>query len=298
MQTTYDGTHSLIFCRQDAFRDDDTFPYGGPDVFYGGVHTWFSWGLMPSSRPYVAPPPQKTSSIDIPGANGSIDLSNIPLGMATFQNRTGSWDFYIAHDYNQETWERTYQKILQYLHGKQLAVILTDDPSYFYIGRFEVSSYESEDVCSKITISYDLYPYKRMVWTTLGDWLWDPFDFTHGIITQSMFKDLAVNSLTDTNGNWIWNDGEHNLYMNYTQDAIGSEPVKPVFIVEPNVGVAKEFQIAVHNYYKGNVRYFDLYHGVTDNPQIMFATPDPFDLTAIQVVGQGKVSIRFRPGRL
>lgn len=297
MQTAYDGSHSIIFCRPDAF-DDDTFPYGGPDEFYGGFHSWFSFGLMPSSRPFVEPPSQKTETIDIPGANGVVDLSNTPLGFATFENRSGSWDFYIAHDITDESWEVTYDKLLQNIHGKKLAVILTDDPSYFYIGRCYIQSYTSESVCSRVTIGYDLYPYKRMIWTTLGDWLWNPFDFMNGVITQSMFKDLPVNSQVDANGNWIWNDREHNIFLQYDQSAIGSEPVKPIFIVSPDVGIEKDFRIAVHNRYKGNVRYFDLQHGTTDNPQIMFATPDPFDYTLIQIVGRGTVSIKLRPGRL
>lgn len=298
MQTTYDGRHSIIFCRQDAFRDDDSFPYGGPEVFYGGVHSWKSLGLMPTSRPFVEPPPQKTDYLDIPGANGVVDLSNVPLGMATFQNRVGSWEFYIAHDVIDEPWEVTYEKLLQKLHGKQVAVILTDDPSYYYVGRTHIESYTADSVCSTVTIGYELAPYKKMVWTTLGDWLWDPFNFYTGVISQSMFKDLVVDSALDENDNWIWNDTSRNIILRYTQDIIGSEPIKPVFIVEPDPTVTKMFRIAVHNVSKGNVRYFDLQHGVTDNPQIMFATPDPFDVTLIQIVGKGTVSIRFRPGRL
>lgn len=300
MQTTYDGSHSIIFCRPEAFVDDDSFPLGGPADFYGGYHSWYSLRLVPASRPFVNPPQQKTSTLEIPGANGIIDLSNVPLGFATFQNRTGSWEFHISHDVNNMTWEEAYQDLLFKLHGKQMAVILTDDPSYFYTGRIYINAYKSDKMNSTITINYDLYPYKRMIWTTLGDWLWDPFDFYHGTIpiTQGIFKDIVVTSQVDASGNWIWNDPEHNFQHNYIPEEIGSEPVTPTIIVEPYDGITKEFQIVTHNIPKAQERYFTLQHGSNTNPQMMFATPDTFDKTAIQIVGQGTVSIRLRPGRL
>lgn len=299
MQTTYDGSHSIIFCRQEAFTDNDDFPLGGPDDFYGGYHSWYSFGLVPATRPFVNAPQQKTSTLDIPGANGSIDLSNVPLGFATYQNRTGSWEFHIAHDITGRSWEEAYQDILFKLHGKQVAVILTDDPSYFYKGRVYINQYKSDRMNSSITINYDLYPYKRMVWTTLGDWLWDPFDFYHGEvpITQGIFKDIEISSSTTASGNWDMNS-EGSFNYHYTPEEIGSEPVTPVITVTPNLGVMKPFRIAVHNRLKGNVKYFDLMNGINKNPQIMFACPDPFDHTDVIVGGQGTVSIQLRPGRL
>lgn len=300
MQTTYDGSHSIIFCRPEAFVDDDSFPLGGPADFYGGYHSWYSLRLVPASRPFVNPPQQKTSTLEIPGANGIIDLSNVPLGFATFQNRTGSWEFHIAHDVNNMTWEEAYQDLLFKLHGKQMAVILTDDPSYFYTGRIYINAYKSDKMNSTITINYDLYPYKRMIWTTLGDWLWDPFDFYHGTIpiTQGIFKDIVVDSsLLPDSSNWDLNS-EGSFNHQYTPNEIGVEPVTPTFEVEPSVGTMKEFRIAVDRKPGGNVKYFNIPHGISKNPQVMFAAPDPFSKVPFIVAGKGTVSIRLRIGRL
>ena len=306
MQTIYDGAHSIIFCRKEVFNDRDDFkihdvesdPSHSPEDFYGGFHTWWSWNLVPASRPFVAPPQQKTSTIDIPGANGVVDLSNVPLGLSTYQNRTGSWEFYIANDVNGETWEKTYMKLMACLHGKELAVILTDDPSYFYTGRITINQFKSDKMNSTITINYDLYPYKRMVWTTLGDWLWDPFDFQDGIIRSQTdyFKDLEVDTPL-VNNEWSLTQGKP-ISLTYTPELVGTEPICPKFIITPSSGVTKEFYMAIHNYEKGNVRYFHLSFSESKNPQIMIACPDFFDKTLILIGGKGYVSIQFRIGRL
>lgn len=304
MQTVYDGAHSIIFCRPEVFNDDDSFKaydqdtVHGPEDFYGGFHSWYSFGLVPSSRPFVAPPAQKVSTLEIPGANGLVDLSQVPLGLPTYSERTGSWEFHIAHDITGKEWALAYQEIMERLHGKNMAVILTDDPSYYYFGRITVNQYKSDQMNSTITLNYNLYPYKRMIWTTLGDWLWDPFDFFNGEIHQSDFKDIPCTcTQIDSQGKYILNQ-DGNIVKSYTSNYIGTEPVTPTIIVNPEDGIMLEFQMAVHNIFKGTVRYYTLQHGVNHDPQMMFAAPDFYDNTRIIIAGNGTVSIKLRPGRL
>lgn len=300
MQTTYDGKHSIIFCNPSVFNDESaTFPSGcGPDNFYGGFHSWWTFGLVPASRPFVAPPNQKTSTLEIPGANGLIDLSRVPLGLSTYGERTGSWEFHIAHDVTAETWEKTYDYLMNRLHGKEMAVVLTDDPSYYYYGRITVGSYATDKLASKITINYNLYSYKKMVWTTLGDWLWDPFDFKDGVIDQSFFKDLRTDSYDP-------NDLDA-LHITFNSNSLGTEPLTPVIFIEPDDGIVTPFKLVYHSIevYGDQSksitpqRYVTLNMGKNDNPQIMFACPEPWSETRVIVAGKGNVSFRFRPGRL
>lgn len=263
MYTTYDGSHSIII--------DD-------------IHTWEDWGLVPSSRPVVNPPSVKTNTIEIPGANGVIDLSEIPLGFPTYNNTTGSWDFNVAHDKTGLEWDQTYSLIKSYIHGKRRKVVLTDDKSYYYEGRLSVNQFKSDRYFSKITINYDLHPFKWMIWTTTEDWLWDPFDFVYGEIAQDVFKGIVVDS-DSYSGLKTWSSNE-----------IGDVPVTPTFMVESFDG--NPISIAVHNLNYGSAQYFDLEDGVTRNPLIMLACPDPTDRTRLMFKGHGKVSIDFRPGRL
>lgn len=174
------------------------------DTTEGGRNSWASWRLIPSSRPYIAPPSQKSYTQDVPYANGVIDLSELGLDDVVFENRTGSIEFTIMNnmlsgydtgkirhnDGNKMTrfsmtngtakmwdWDKTYSTIMDYMHGKTMKVVLEDDVSFYYIGRVNVSGLNSEEHYTTISIDYNVDPYKKQRFSTTEDWLWDAIDF-------------------------------------------------------------------------------------------------------------------------
>jgi len=153
-------------------------------ITFGDKNTWDEWRLVPTSRPVFNPPAQKVKTLDIPGSDGVIDLSTSLTGYPVFQNRTGSFEFIVV-DYKYWTpmrdnvndtvrdyvnddikgagfrqWHEAYSDIMNYLHGRTMRAVLEDDPDYYYEGRFTVNSWKSEKNWSKITIDYDVNPYK------------------------------------------------------------------------------------------------------------------------------------------
>lgn len=138
-------------------------------VTFGDKNTWTDWKLVPTSRPVVAPPEPKIKTVDIPGGDGVIDLTESLTGYPVFGRRTGSFEFIVLNDYHQpvdtvEEWHVTYSKIMNYLHGRQMEMSLEDDPNYWYEGRFKVDSWNSDKNYSTITISYDVEPYKWLAY--------------------------------------------------------------------------------------------------------------------------------------
>ena len=57
-------------------------------------------------------------------------------------------------------WLETYYDIADYIHGQKMRAVLEDDPHYYYEGRFSVNSWKSDKDWSKITIDYNVSPYK------------------------------------------------------------------------------------------------------------------------------------------
>ena len=153
-----------------------------------GKNTWDDWHLVPTSRPLVSAPQVKTSFIDLPGADGSLDMTTALAGRPTYNRRSGSWEFLVMNDYFD--WTVLYSEIMLYLQGKEFEVILEDDPGYYYIGRLAVNQWRSDPNWSKIVINYNFDPYKRDVSGFGDNWLWDPFNFETGIIRT--YKDLVV----------------------------------------------------------------------------------------------------------
>ena len=174
-------------------------------IDFGDKNTWESWHLIPTSRPVVAPPKQKTKIVDIPGGSGVIDLSESLTGYPVFNNRTGSFEFLIVNNMYAEandttpSWVDVYTDITKHLHGKTMKMVLEDDPDYYYEGRFAVDQWNSDKTYSKITISYDVGPYK-----------WYKKDFTAQINV--------------TSENYVWT-------INKSTNHIGDVPFTPTIII-------------------------------------------------------------------
>lgn len=143
-------------------------------VIFGEKNTWDDWHLIPTSRPVINPPEPKINQVEIPGSDGSLDLTNALNPFVYFKNRTGSIEFMIVNDLyylvrTHEEWFEVYSEIANYLHGQKMRMILEDDPDYFYEGRFKVNSFKSGKNYSTITIDYDVNPYKWSVVSTLDN---------------------------------------------------------------------------------------------------------------------------------
>lgn len=157
-------------------------------ITIGDKNTWDDWHLIPATRPLFNPPTVKENMVNIPGGDGVLDLTASLAGRPTYNNRTGSWIFYVQNGF--KDWSVLYSEIMVYLHGQTFKAILEDDPAYFYEGRFSVNQWKSDKDYSQIVINYNVGPYKKEINNTGSNWLWDPFNFETGIIRN--YKNLSV----------------------------------------------------------------------------------------------------------
>lgn len=162
-------------------------------ITFGDKNTWDDWGLIPSSRPVFSPPPVRTKYIEIPGADGELDLTTVLTGRPAYGNRVGSFEFIVA-DQTRNQWFELYSRITNYLHGRRMQAVLEDDPGFFYDGRFSVNQWQSNPSFSTIVIDYSVAPFKKNVIGSTDEWLWDPFDFEEGFIAD--YRNLVVRSGT------------------------------------------------------------------------------------------------------
>ena len=184
MQVTYDGEHSLLIgdLVQSSVADNFNRHVERYDPMKF-VSTWDYYHLIPQTSPLIDPPSVQENTVEVPGSNGVVDLSDVLLGHPLYYNRSGSLDFYVDHTFSW-TWDTAYDTLLNDLHGFKKKVILQDARGFYYDGRLSVNSWKSDKLCSSITLDYNFAPYKRMLFTSGEDWLWDPFDFVNGIIVD------------------------------------------------------------------------------------------------------------------
>lgn len=158
-------------------------------VTFGEKNTWDDWKLIPQSRPLFLPPELKKNIVDLPGADGQLDMSEVLTGEILYKTRQGTISFYVANGYM--PWEQRYSQIMNYLHGQQMKAYLEDDPGFYYEGRFSVNKWASEKSRSEIVIDYDVNPYKIDIESSKDPWLWDPFNFDIGVIRD--YSNIRIN---------------------------------------------------------------------------------------------------------
>mgnify|MGYP004642381905 CR=1 FL=1 len=109
----------------------------------------------------LEPPEPKTYTVDIPGGNGVIDLTEALTNDVVYKNRKQEFEFALINVENFE-WVKT--ELSNFLHGRKFDYTMTMDPGYTYHGRFSVSSYThsaySSGILGNIKISIDADPYK------------------------------------------------------------------------------------------------------------------------------------------
>ena len=259
-------------------------------ITFGEKNTWDAWHLVPTSRPVFNPPAQKVKTLDIPGGDGVIDLSQALTGYPVYQNRTGSFEFIVPNGFEpwpagkieKTPWHSVYSNIMDYLHGQSMRAVLEDDPEYFYEGRFVVNAWKSEKDWSRIVIDYDVGPYKWSVLSSIDDWLWDPFNFQNGVIRAAIFKNIAVSTATTT--------------RRLDAALFGRAPVCPRFIVSSTA--RRGIHIRFVNPQLGLDITKLLPDGEIQIPEFVFFGNQGATIYLWCDSGTGNVSVDFRQGRL
>ena len=162
-------------------------------IIISGKNTYDEWQMIPTSRPLVNPPEVKTTYLDNPGGNGSLDYTDSLTGTVLYGQRTGSWEFWLKPE---AEWANVYSSLLNYLHGIKHTVILEDDPGFIYAGRLKVNAWKSDQHNSLLTLDYNLDPFK-MTANEGEDWLWD--DYFNRTIHYKTFKVYGDKYITFVN---------------------------------------------------------------------------------------------------
>ena len=192
-------------------------------ITFDDIHTYSDLNLILSASE-IPPAKPKTSYIDIPGADGSLDLTEAN-GEVKYYDRDLNFTFTIIPD-SSVTFEEKRTEVINLLNGKVCKVTLDRDEDYYYYGRCSVNSYEADKNFHQIVISVKAKPYK----------------FNH-IITKRSFvltatptevkiansRKSVVPSITCTNNNTVigFKGGTYNL-------SAGNHKILDILFVEGN----------------------------------------------------------------
>lgn len=159
------------------------------------------YGLIPTSRPVIAPPSPVLKFEEIPGGSGSLDLSQALSSEMTYHDRTGSLEFMLApdraHGTSYDYWEDVYSSILEFISSGRVKIWTSEnawgDPvysSYYYEGRMTINDWKTDKTWEKVTIDYRLDPFKY------ADDLYTAGPFTVAYNSTYETDNLAISHVT------------------------------------------------------------------------------------------------------
>lgn len=143
-----------------------TYPLSYPEqrLIVNGVDLTIAYDMVLIDGFVLNPPEPKFYTVDIPGGNGVIDLTELVGGDVTYNNREQDFTFKLIYP---STFETTKTRLSNFLHGRTFKYTLTWDPGYTYKGRFSVTSYSHIGLARGklgeivIHVSADPYKYKE-----------------------------------------------------------------------------------------------------------------------------------------
>lgn len=151
-------------------------------TFDDRIHTERDWGLKLLSV-YIPMPDPKTQILDIPGGDGSIDLTEIN-GRPAYNDRDGVELAFDLMDGSYESWFSKYSQFAAEVHGRKVKMVLDDDPDHYYMVRLKLDGKKSNPVYGQVTFSGTAEPFKYDLTATNEPWLWDTFNFETGVIRE------------------------------------------------------------------------------------------------------------------
>ena len=136
--------------------------YPNNRLIVDGVDLSITFGLVLLDGYTLSPPEPKTYTVDIPGGDGVIDLTQSLTGDVAYNNREQEFNFVVV---NPQDFEQVKTKFSNFLHGKEFDYQITMDPDYTYHGRFTVtdyahSKYAYPGIVGTFTVSVSAEPYK------------------------------------------------------------------------------------------------------------------------------------------
>lgn len=129
-------------------------------VSFGDVHSFYDLDLILAAV-NISPASPKEAYIDIPGADGSLDMTEA-LGEVKYKDRTATFTFFMnpGSDLSEAAWEEKKMAVCNRLNGIRCNITLDKDPDYFWQGRCRVNEHTSAKKLRKFVVAASVAPYK------------------------------------------------------------------------------------------------------------------------------------------
>lgn len=129
------------------------------EVWANGVPLCASLGLVVTSYDDGQPTPY-TNLVDVPGRDGSLDLSEAVVGWPTYKDRTIKVTLALADASDWRGLSSVASALRSMVHGRRVTLSVSWDPGHTYSGRASVSGVTLHDLQEEIELTVVAGPYR------------------------------------------------------------------------------------------------------------------------------------------
>lgn len=124
-------------------------------ISFDDIHSFYDLNLV-LSKVDIPPAVPKITLVDIPGGDGSVDLTEA-FGEVKFKDRECTFTFTV---FPYDDFEEKKREINGLLNGKRCKITLDKDPDYYWEGRLSINEYASNKNLHQIVVGATVAPYK------------------------------------------------------------------------------------------------------------------------------------------
>lgn len=129
-------------------------------VNINGINVYQKYGMILTSK-VIPPATAKTFMINIPGADGVLDITD-SMGIVRYNSRRIVLNFSLIGQ--TITTYLLYQKISNEFNGRKVNVILSEADDFYYEGRCVDMTFEqTSNMVAEMTLTIDALPYAKTV---------------------------------------------------------------------------------------------------------------------------------------
>ena len=125
-------------------------------AWFDDAHSYDDLNLILSNVD-IPPAEAKTNYVDVPGKNGSADLTEAS-GRVRFKDRDIKLTFTVLPG---DDFEQKKSEVSGMLNGRRCRIVLDKDPEWYWEGRCGIDSYASNRNVGQIVVASTVRPYKR-----------------------------------------------------------------------------------------------------------------------------------------
>lgn len=124
-------------------------------IWFNDLHSYSGLNLILSGVD-IPPASPKTNFVDIPGGDGSVDLTEA-LGAVRYKDRECSFTFTV---FPSDDFEEKKREVANELNGKRFKITVDKDPDFYWDGRCVLDKYTSDKNVHTIVVKATVAPYK------------------------------------------------------------------------------------------------------------------------------------------